>query len=349
MRIFKLKLIVIFSLILTLLFVSVSFAEIDSTKQTETVAGVEIQTSINKSEIYIGDLVEYTLTIIYDLTIELIPPPLGANLGAFDVKDYQPDMETILDDGRLKSESKFVLSTFTTGDYVIPIIPIGFTLADGTQKIMYSESVPIKVISLLFDSDENQEIKPLKPQYEFKRDYTWYYIIGCLILIIFLIAGIIIRRRRMKLSDDSEFVDLRPAWEIAFEKLAFLKQHDYIIKSEFKLYYIELTEIVRLFHEKIYKQNFTDMTTEEILTKFKELELPEFLYDDTKKFLHHADLVKFAKYIPEKKRSEDDYEIIHQMIEKVRIDVLKKEEEIRLIEAKQNNSRTVREVDEVNS
>ncbi len=30
-----------------------------------------------------------------------------------------------------------------------------------------------------------------------------------------------------------EPVDLRPAWEIAFEKMAFLKQNDYITKSEF--------------------------------------------------------------------------------------------------------------------
>ncbi len=340
MRIYKPVIPIIISFVFLLLLTADSFAEIDSTAQSEKLAGVEIQTSINKAEIYIGDLVEYKLTIIYDSTIELIPPPLGANLGAFDVKDYQPDIETKLDDGRIQSENKFILSTFTTGDYVIPSIPILFTLPDGTQKVMYSESVPIKVVSLLFDTDDDQEIAPLKPQYEFKRDYTWYYIIGSILLILLLLAGIIIRRRMLKSKDDSEPVDLRPAWEIAFEKLAFLKQNNYLQNSEFKSYYIELTDIVRLFHEKMYKQNFRDMTTEEFLAAFQELELPESLYENTKKFLQHADLVKFAKYIPEIERSKSDYELIHQMIEQVRVDTLKKEEEIRLIEAQKEKNKT---------
>ncbi len=340
---------IIISLFISILFFSFGFAQSDSTKKPVSIAGVEIQTSISKAEIYIGDLVEYNLTIIYDSTIELTPPPLGANLGAFDVKDYQPDIETILDDGRIKSENKFILSTFTTGNYVIPAIPIHFTLADGSQKIMFSESVPIKVISLLFDTDEDQEIKPLKPQYEFKRDYTWYYIIGSGLLILLLLAGFLIRRRMLQSTEESAFVDRRPAWEIAFEKLAFLKQNDYITKSEFKSYYIELTEIVRLFHEKVYKQNYTDMTTEELLTSFKELELPESLYDDTKNFLHHADLVKFAKYIPDEKRAESDYQLIHLMIEKVRVDILKKEEEQQLLLAQQEKNNATIKTDEVSS
>lgn len=339
----------IYSFLLLIFAVSISFAQTDSLAEQKTVPGVEIQTSINKAEIYIGDLVEYRLTIIYDSTIELTPPPLGANLGAFDVKDYKPDIETKLDDGRIKSENIFTLSTFTTGDYVIPVIPISFTLPDGSQKVMYSESVPIKVLSLLLDTGDSLEIKPLKPQYEFKRDYTWYYIIGGIILLVLLIVGIIIRRKMLKSKENAEPEDLRPAWEIAFEKLAFLKQNDYLTKSEFKSYYIELTEIVRHFHEKVYKKNFTDMTTEELLAGFKELDLPGSLYEDTKNFFHHADLVKFAKYIPEKQRAESDYELIHTMIEKVRVDVLKKEEEIRFIEAQKANRKTVSETNEVSS
>ena len=53
---------------------------------------IEIKTSVDLAEAYIGDLITYTMTITYDSTIELVPPPLGANLGAFDVKDYQADV-----------------------------------------------------------------------------------------------------------------------------------------------------------------------------------------------------------------------------------------------------------------
>src|SRR3990170_2146812 len=118
---------------------------------------------------YIGDLVNYTITVTYDSTIELLPPPLGANLGAFDVKDYQTDISTKLPDGRLKSESHFVLSTFTTGDYIIPPVPMAFELPDGSRKILLSESVPIKVNSLLLNADDSADIHPLKAPYEFQR------------------------------------------------------------------------------------------------------------------------------------------------------------------------------------
>ena len=68
-----------------------------------SIPGIEMETSIDKGEAYIGDLVTYEVKIIYDSTYELIPPPLGANLGAFDVKDYNPDIESRLDDGRIQS------------------------------------------------------------------------------------------------------------------------------------------------------------------------------------------------------------------------------------------------------
>ncbi|MGH8016577.1 MAG: hypothetical protein ACREBV_10320, partial [Candidatus Zixiibacteriota bacterium] len=92
----------------------------------KSITGIQIETSVDKAEVYIGDLVNYSITVTYDSTIELLPPPLGANLGAFDVKDYETDVTTKIPDGRLKSQSHFVLSTFTTGDYIIPPVPMAF-------------------------------------------------------------------------------------------------------------------------------------------------------------------------------------------------------------------------------
>ena len=83
--------------------------------------GIEIETSVDHAEAHIGDLITYQVAIRYDSTAySLIPPPLGANLGAFDVKDYQPDVVSELDDDRVESRTTFVLSTFTTGDYTDP-------------------------------------------------------------------------------------------------------------------------------------------------------------------------------------------------------------------------------------
>ncbi|MEW5993996.1 MAG: hypothetical protein AB1744_06330 [Candidatus Zixiibacteriota bacterium] len=286
----------------------------------ESLPGIEITTSVDRADMYVGDIITYTLAITYDSTLELIPPPLGANLGAFDVKDYDSDKRSILPDGRLKSVSSFKLSTFTTGDYIIPPIPVAFTLPDSSQKVVLSEAVPISVKSLLGEGADTADIRPLKTQYEFKRDLTRYYLWGGIGLFILLLFVIIVWLYLWKKRRAVKPVDLRPAWEIAFERLALLKQQPLLSKGRFKEYYIELTEIVREYLGRMYDLNVLDMTTEEFLERFLEFELPQGLHDNVGRFLRHADLVKFARFVPESERAEADFTFVHAMVEQVRAD-----------------------------
>ncbi|MBU8934674.1 MAG: BatD family protein [candidate division Zixibacteria bacterium] len=291
--------------------------------EADTVAslpGVEITTSVDRADMYVGDLVTYILTIVHDSTYKLIPPPLGANLGAFDVKDYQPDIVTVLEDGRVQSENRFVLSTFTTGDYVIPPIPVIFDLPDGTRKVMISEAVPVKVNSLLLNTDDSLDIKPLKTQYEFLRDLTIYYYWGGAIALVLLLVGLWFWRRLRKKKTEVEPVDLRPPWEIAFERLAVLQGKNLIDGDGHKLYYIELSEIARWYLGRVYQCNALDMTTEEFMAQFESLTLPPGIFDDTIGFLSHADLVKFAKLVPAGERTGLDFDSVHAIVERVRTD-----------------------------
>ncbi|UCG60638.1 MAG: hypothetical protein JSV52_09905 [Candidatus Zixiibacteriota bacterium] len=306
-----------------LLFVGIGVSGVWGQTDVDTVSavpGITIKTEVDRAEMYVGDLITYTITIEYDSTYELIPPPLGANLGAFDVKDYQSDILTQLEDGRYQSKNIFVLSTFTTGDYVIPPIPVVFNMPDGTRKALLSEGVPIKVLSLLENAGDSVDIKPLKAQYEFKRDLTPYYIWGGLGLLVLILAAVLIILKLRQKKEISEPLDLRPAWEIAFEKLALLKQKNLPQEGQFKQFYIELTEIIRVYYESMYRLNVLDMTTEEFLAAFGKLELPEGLFERMEAFFEHADLVKFAKLIPEFERAEEDFEEVHTAIEDVRAD-----------------------------
>jgi hypothetical protein len=293
--------------------------------------GIEINTVVDRAESYIGDLITYTLTIVYDSTYKLIPPPLGANLGAFDVKDYQPDIESKLDDGRLESRTIFVLSTYTTGDYTIPPLPVIFILPDSTRKVMLAEAVPIKILSLLdLAGTDTLDIKPLKAPYEFPPDYTKYYVYGGIGLLVLALAAIAFgwwlwKRQRAKAQ-----LDLRPPWEIAFEKLAFLKVQfldgSLADQLQAKEFYVQLTEIVRAYLGRIYKTDVLEMTTEEFLAAFHDVELPEEAYLNLGDFFRHADQVKFAKLMPERVRIEDDFLSAHDVVERVRVDYERRQE-----------------------
>lgn len=284
----------------------------------KSIPGIEIKTSVDRAEMYVGDLIKYQVTIVHDPNITLIPPPLGANLGAFDVKDYQADVETKLKDGRIQNQTTFTLSTFTTGDYIIPPVPIVFQMPDGTRKVMLADPVPIKVNSLLGNGGDSVDIKPLKAPYEFKRNLTLYFVLGGLFVLLIAIALYFLRFR--KRPGVQERLDLRPAWEIAFERMALLQEKRLLDAGKFKLYYIDLTEIVRWFLGRMYKITVLDMTTDEFLEQFNEMPVPEGLYEQTSAFLRHADLVKFAKYVPERERSEAEFAVAHNIIETVRAD-----------------------------
>jgi hypothetical protein len=292
--------------------------------------GVEIETSVDRAEVYIGDLITYAVTISYDPSFELIPPPLGANLGAFDVKDYQPDIETELDDGRRRSQTIFTLSTFTTGDYVIPPVPVAFRLPDSTVRVMMAEPVPITVQSLLFDTDDSVDIRSARsPEVtlsvleELVPDYTWWYVGGAGSLLLILGGLYFLWRRR---RGREEAVDRRPPWEISFEELARLKIEGHLGRDEYYQYYFTLTEIARTYLGRMYLVDVLEMTTHEFLQRFRDIGLPGDCYRETGEFLNHADLVKFARMVPESDRAASDLDFVHDLVESVRVEFLRVKE-----------------------
>ncbi len=288
--------------------------------------GIEIATSVDLAEMYIGDLLTYKVTITYDSAYTLIPPPLGANLGAFEVKDYAPDEESTLDDGRRRTRTSFVLSTYTTGDYVIPPLPITFVLADSSRKVLLAEPVPIRVLSLLDASSDSMEIVdilPLEEQYEFPPDYSSYYFWGSIALGVLVFAAVLMMTLRKKPTEAPE--DLRSPWEIAFEKLAFLNEA-YLVNDSLaadgrhKEYYLELTEITRDYLGRIYEIDVLEMTTEQFIEAFAEIDMPNDSFARLGDFYSHADRVKFARFRPSTERARQDFDLAHDMTEKVRVE-----------------------------
>ena len=321
---------------------------VEAQQEADTVSsleGIEIATSVDLAEMYIGDLVNYQVTITYDSTYKLIPPPLGANLGAFEVKDYQPEDEKTLENGRRRTRTSFVLSTYTTGDYVIPPLPVTFVLPDSSRKVLLAEPVPIRVLSLLdkagSDSAEIVDILPLEDPYEFPPDYSSYYLWGGIGLAVLVIAVILLVWLRRKPTEEQK--DLRPPWEIAFEKLAYLNE-TYLVSNQLtedgrhQAYYFELTEITRDYLGRIYNVHVLEMTTEQFVDAFEEIEMPEDSYDRLNDFYRHADRVKFARFRPSAERARQDFDLAHDIVEKIRADFERRQQmELRL---KDNNGKT---------
>jgi hypothetical protein len=224
----------------------------------------------------------------------------------------------------MQSKNVFTLSTFTTGDYVIPPLPAAFELPDSTRKVVLSEGIPIKVNSLLEEGGDSLDIRPTKPVYEFQRNYAKYYAWGGVALAFILVVAYLLWRRFRRREEEGAPEDLRPPWERAFESLALLKEKPLLVDGSYRDYYFELTEITRNYLGRMYQIDVMEMTTEEFLQRFQDVVLPGNLYEQLGQFFPHADLVKFAKYQPDRERAETDMTTAHDIVEQVRADFAKR-------------------------
>jgi hypothetical protein len=276
---------------------------------------IRVESTVDKSTITIGDRVLYTLEIIYDPSINLLPLNLGANLGAFEVKDYKTYPEKKNKQGQTVNKSEYVITTFTTGEYVIPPLEIGYLTPDSLEHTIKSEPLTIMVESVIASAEDTTDIRGLKPQASVPADYLPYIIIAAVLV---LLGGGVWYWRYRKLHPKPEEEKAEPpipAWEEALSGLSELEASDLLATGQVKFYYLRLSEIVKRYIERRFRIAAVDMTTYEIKQNMRKAHFESWLYERAKNFLESADLVKFAKHVPTSEETENDFASAKYIVE----------------------------------
>ena len=122
--------------------------------------------------------------------------------------------------------------------------------------------------------------------------------IGAAVLAV--IAGVILyfSLRKKKPVIIKRFVRKEPPHETALNKLRELDEKKLWQQGEIKLYYSELSEIIRGYIEGRYNMPALESTTDEIMGRIEVTGISSKLRDDFRMLLQTADLVKFAKANP---------------------------------------------------
>ena len=126
------------------------------------------------------------------------------------------------------------------------------------------------------------------------------------VLIVTIIGALVwfairyIRKHKKSATGEETVINPDPAHVIAFRELEKLREEKLWQKGDIKIYYTRLTEILRLYLENRFSVFSLELTTRETLdtllkTGFKK----DGAYDQLKRVLTSADLVKFAKYNPD--------------------------------------------------
>lgn len=200
-----------------------------------------------------------------------------------------------LPDGRLQLNQFLTLTSFK--DSLFAIEPIAVASGEDT---FWTESMALNVIQP-FEVDSSLAITDIKDIE--KAPIWWWGIIRWILLAIGLIGlGIGLyflwrwyEKHRKPAEEAINPELLRPADEVALEKLDEIKATKIWKDGKVKEYQTDLTDVVREYIGRRFDVHSTEKTSDETLQAMKPL-IEKDLFDRLKNMLQLADLVKFAKW-----------------------------------------------------
>ena len=257
---------------------------------------IVVSASIDSTMLMIGDQTDLHLSVTQEAGERVQLPVFGETL--------QPDVEivnrseidtTTLPDGRLQLSQTLTLTCFK--DSLFAIEPLVVTSGEDS---FWTEPMALNVIQP-FEIDTTLAITDIKDIE--KAPIWWWGIIRWILLALGLIGlaigGYYLWRWYKKHHQPAEEqIDpelLRPADEVALEKLDEIKASKIWKDGKVKEYQTDLTDVVREYIGRRFDVHSTEKTSDETLQAMKPL-LEKDLFDRLKSMLQLADLVKFAKW-----------------------------------------------------
>ncbi len=200
-------------------------------------------------------------------------------------------------------KTRILLTSFDSGYYKLPLM-VALTPQGDT---IYLDSPFLDVTNTQIDT-ANFVMHPLKGQARypvtFKEIVPWVALGLVVILLGYLLYRYIKYRRENRdffgkpiVQDPPHIVALRELDKIRGEKLW--------QNGKEKLYYTGITDTLREYIEARFGINAMEQTSSEMMAELKEKEIEERSYRELDELLKTADLVKFAKYIPQINENEE--------------------------------------------
>ena len=263
-----------------------------------------VSSSIDETDTVVGGRVRLTVTLHDAGGWTVVPPPTTLDLDAFRLRSVER-VEAAGDDATLV----LTLVPLRVGDQEIPRVPIAVRRDDRSEEVA-TEPVPIRVasnIAAAADSagaPEEPAPSPYKPALHAERNW-WPVAIAAGAFALAAVLGFwLFRKLRRRPAPAREAAPiprkpLRPAWEIALERLDRIAAEDYVTRGELQRQYVEVTETLRQYLEDRYGVPALESTTEELNERLSRSPVSPQVVARTLSVLREADLVKFAKGRPE--------------------------------------------------
>ena len=186
------------------------------------------------------------------------------------------------------------------------------------------DTLTLMVSTFQIDSTSHTifDIKPQKTL-RFKMGEITGYLMWGVIAVIIILLLLYIAKRVLEHYGKS-FGDLfkpappLPPHEQAFKALEQLREERLWQEGKHKEYYSTLTDILRTYIDGHFAVGAMEMTSDEIIEAMRNVELPQKSAMDLTEILREADLVKFAKAMPEAEENEAAFAAAWDFVEQTR-------------------------------
>jgi hypothetical protein len=273
--------------------------------QTIKAQQIEVKATIDSTNILIGQQTLIKLEVIQ-------PKDAKVNFPYFNPEDTLTANVEILaiskadtskaDKDKIIIRQNYLITSFDSGSYVIP--PFKFQLIDQDYQtnslILNVDNIQIK---------EGEEIKDIKPVYD--PPFNWLLLIVIILLVLLALAFIgvgiyfyILRKKNKPIPFFEKQKIILPPHEVALQKLTRIKDEKIWQKGQDKLYYTQLTDVLREYFTKRFNIQAMEMTSGEIMEALQTNEEAKPILDKLQQILSISDMVKFAKRQPTSEESE---------------------------------------------
>ena len=259
-----------------------------------------VSAAIDSTTLMIGDQTDLHLQATSEVGEQVQWPVLDKELiPGIEVVDKTIVDTANLKDGRVQYNQYVTLTSFK--DSLFYIAPLAF-VSDGDT--VWSDAMTLNVVQPFEMDTADMAIADIKGVY--KAPIWWWGILRWVLLAIGLVAlGIggyyLITYLQAKFGKkDEETVaaePLRPAEEVALEKLNVIREEKIWQSGQVKEYHTQLTDVVREYIARRFEVSSAEQTSDETLSAMRPLlKEQKDLYEQLRKMLTLADLVKFAKW-----------------------------------------------------
>jgi hypothetical protein len=255
---------------------------------------------------------EYTIEVEAPAEAKVSFPEMAGKFGGLAVYGVPERAREELSGGRVRIRETYVLDPIFIGYY-----PIAPALVKIDDEQFQSPSPAIRVRELT--PEERMEVErfeenagPAQLPSPWLQPWIWWTAGGVLVAVLALGAvALLLRRLRRPVLTPA-----RPPWEIAYERLRELDARKYPEKGEFQTFYVELSNILRIYIEDRFRIHAPEQTTPEFLSEAaRSGALTEAHQRRLGRFLRHCDRVKFAQYEPTVDEMEHSFTLVLKFID----------------------------------